>query len=271
MLQENMQTVRDHVITPKEIMNFLKRNRRTILIWGMLGLVASTVYATLTPKVFEVRWQMSMARMILGNSYGNSEEPAALIQRLRSSLAYPASVRESCGKSGDEEVGEYLDRTLQVQSVKYVPNAVEFKLRAPSVEQATLCAKAIVAMVVEQQRDIIVERQSGKQEQLEKYQKSLKEEFQQLEMLKKTELGNFGYLAKLDNLTWLRTRIDALQEELFFSQKFPAKLNAPIEVSNKPVSPKLQMVFSLGLLFGLMMGMVFAIAREGWSKAMTVA
>lgn len=262
-----MQTVNDK-ITPREIANFFSRNRKFILIAGMAGLILSIIYVMLASKSYEARWQMLMAQMVVSNSNSNSEEPAALVQRLRPSSAYTVEVLNYCGKAGEDEVEEYLDKTLQVQVVKNVPNSVEFKLRATSVEQIKVCSNAIVAMVIAQQREIINERQSGKQEQLAQYQQSLKDEMRQLEKLKKTELGNFGYLAMLDKLTWLRARIDGLQEELFLSQKYPAKLNAPIQVSRKPVSPKVPLVLVLGLLLGLMTGLLYAIAREGWRRQM---
>lgn len=253
-------------ISLKRIVDFFARNLRRIFLFGMAGAAASVAYVGMTPKAYEARWQMSMAQMVAAsNSNSNSEEPAALIQRLRSSSTYSPLVLDRCSKSG-EEVGEYLDKTLQVKTVKNVPNTADFKLRALSVDQASSCANAIIAMVIEQQRLIISERQAGRQEQLVQYQQALKDEMRQLERLKKTELGNFGYLAMLDKLTWLRARIDGLQEELFLSQKYPAKLNAPIEVSRKPVSPNVPLVLTLGSLLGLMFGLAYAIARDGWRK-----
>lgn len=261
-----MQTVGKQA-SVEDVVNFISCSRSYILRAGGAGLLLAVIYVVLTPNSFEARWQMSMAQMVAGGTNSNSEEPAALIQRLKSTLTYPSNVLEICGKSGDEEWDEYLDKTLQVQTVKDVPNTAEFKLRAAGIVQASSCANAIVAMVVEQQRLIIGGRQAGKQEQLLQYQKALGEAVSQLETLKKTELGNFGYLAMLDKLTWLRSRIDGLQEELFLSQKHPAKLIAPVDVSRKPVAPKVPLVLLLGLLLGLTAGVLYAIAREGWRKA----
>lgn len=255
------------VITLKVAIKFLQRNGFKLMIGGLCGAALAMYYIMATPQSYEARWQMLMAQMVVSNS----EDPAALVQRLRPSSTYTAEVLNHCGKTGEEEVEEYLDKTLQVQIVKNVPNSVEFKLRAASVEQVKACSNAIVGMVIAQQREIINERLAGKQEQLAQYQQALKDEMRQLEKLKKTELGNFGYLAMLDKLTWLRARIDGLQEELFLSQKHPAKLNAPIQVSRKPVSPKVSLIWALGLLLGLMTGLLYAIAREVWRKQMSEA
>ncbi len=266
-----MQATTDQ-ITAREVARFFYRNRNYILTAVALGFLVAIIIVVVTPKSFEAKWQMNMAQVVVNNSSNsNSEEPAALIQRLRSNLTYPSEVLDVCDKSGEDEIEGYLGKSLQVQTVKNVPNAAEFKLRATSVEQVKACSNAIVAMVIAQQREIINERLAGKQEQLAQYQQSLKDEMRQLERLKKTELGNFGYLAMLDKLTWLRARIDGLQEELFLSQKYPAKLNVPIQVSRKPVSPNVPLVLVLGLLLGVMTGLLYAIGREGWHKQMSEA
>lgn len=276
MPQENLTISGENVVTPKEIAIFLKKNLWVISIWAGGGLLASIAYVIITPKLYEARWQMTMAKMIVSNVNGNSnsnsnsEEPLALIQRLRSSLAYPEAVLMSCGKSKGEEIGDYLDESIVVEVVKNVPNSVEFKLRSANIEQGALCANAIVAMVTRQQQDIIRERLAGREEQLVQYEQAFKEEMRQLERLNKTELGNFAYLSKLDKLSWLRSRIDGLQEELFLSKKFPTKLSLPIAISNRPVAPKAQLILFMGAVLGVMMGLLFSLAREGWRKVMTV-
>lgn len=252
-------------ISLKDIVVFLRCNLALIVACGVIGIVFSLIYISVTPNSFEARWQLAMAQ--INNS--NSEEPTALIQRLKSPTTYTARVFQACDKSGDD-VGEYLDKALQVRTVKNVPNIIEFTLRVSNKELATQCANALIAMVIDQQRELIRERLSGRQEQLVQYEHALKEEMQQLEQLKKTELGNFGYLANLDKLTWLRTRIDALQEELFLSQKHPAKLTSPLLVSNKPVAPKKSLIMIIGLLLGLLLGLVYAMSREGWRKLNTM-
>jgi uncharacterized protein involved in exopolysaccharide biosynthesis len=255
-----------------DLPDFFYRRWLQIVVMGMLGIAVSGVYVVMTPKTYEAKWQMSMAQMVAGSSnIGaniniNSEEPAALIQRLRSPLIYTPSVLEACGKSSNETMGEYLDNTLQMQIVKNLPNVAGFRLRMGSPELAKSCADAIVAMVIEQQSSIIHERQEGKKEQVAQYQKLLRDEMWQLDQLKNTQLGNFGYLAMLDKLTWLRGRIDGLQEELFLSQKYPSKLLSPIDVSRNPVSPNVNLVLILGLLLGLITGLLYAISREGWFK-----
>lgn len=269
MQNEKLQT---DGISLKDIVDLLKRNRRLIVIWGFVGLLFSAAYVALTPKKYEARWQLQMAQIVNSSSnsysysYSNIEESSALAQRLRTSTTYPVEVQQSCSMPENGEVGDYLDGALKVEAVKNVANAVDMKVGAPSLDQAKKCAEAIVAMIVAQQSSLIEERFAGRQAQLEQYRRALREEQQQLETIKKSELGNFGYLAQLDKLSWLRGRIDALQEEAMLSQKHPAKLIAPMYVPSKPVSSKAGLVLLLGVSLGLMLGVLYALVWDGWRK-----
>lgn len=275
MQNEEQQTVSDE-ISLKGIVDFLRRNQWLMVFWILAGLLFSIAYLAQVPKKYEAKWQMQMAQYVnstgngnsnSNNSNVNSEEPAELIQRLRAPTIYPIGVQQSCGMPENGEFGDYLGGTLKVDLVKNVTNAVEMKVSTTSQDQAKKCAEAIVAMIVAEQRGLIEERLVGRQAQLLKYQQALREEQQQLETIKKSELGNFGYLAQLDKLSWLRTRIDALQEEALLSQMHPAKLVAPIYVPSKPVPFKAGLLLLLGVSLGLMLGVLNALVRDGWRKA----
>lgn len=262
MQNENPQTAGDE-ISLKDIVDFLKRNWKLIVFCGVTGLLISSAYVILAPKKYEARWQMQMAQF----SNTNIEEPVALIERLRSPTAYPVEVRQHCGMPENGEFGDYLNNKLEVQVIKNLTKRVQFKFRAANHEQAKQCAETIVAMVMAQQRSLIEESLAGRQVQLAQYQLALTEEQKQLEKIKKSDLGNFGYLAKLDKLSWLRTRIDALQEEALLSQMHPAKLMAPIYAPSKPIPHKTGLVLLLGMSLGFMLGVLYALGREVWRKA----
>lgn len=259
-------------ISLKDIMDFIKRDRKRIALWGLAGLMFSAAYVVLTPKKYEAKWQIQMSQFAnisstsTSISFSNIEEPAALIQRLRTPTAYPVAVQQSCGMPVGGEFGEYLGGTLKIQAVKNVPADAEMEFRAGSPLQANQCAEAITMMIVEQQRGLIEDHLTGRQEQLLQYQQALREERRQLETIQKSELGNFGYLAKLDTLSWLRMRIMALQEEVMLSQKHPARLVAPIFVPSKPVSSKVGLLLFLGVSLGFMLGVLYALWRKEWRK-----
>lgn len=260
MKNEGLQTETNEV-SLIDMVNFVKRNRKLILIWGIVGLSLATIYAVLSPEKYEVRWQIRMAQ------FSNSEEPAAVIQRLRYPTAYPMEVRQRCGVPEDGELSEYLGGMLKADVVKNVANTLDLKITLSSSGQAKKCAEAITAMIVAQQRGLIDEYLAERQIQLTQYRGALKEGQQQLEQMKISLSGNFLYLVKLDNLSWLRTRIDTLQEEIALAQLHPAKLIAPLYVPKTPVPRKVVSIALLGVLCGLMLAVLYGLGCEAWRRA----
>ena len=255
-----------------DVMDFLVCYRRLIALWVLFGLVMASVYLVLKPGKFEAHWQVQMAQFISSNStsvsntVSNIEEPAALVQRLRIPTAYPDEVAMSCGMPADREFGDYLGGLLKAEAVKSSNNIIDLKVIGTSPSQAKECAEGITRMIAAQQRDLIKVRLAGSQEQLDQYRRTLKEEQQELEKQKNSETSSFGYLVKWDQLSWLRTRIDALQEEVLESQLRPAKLVAPVYAPNKPVPRKFALLLSFGIAFGLMLGLLNALVIRTWRR-----
>lgn len=278
-MQNEIQQQANDEIGLKDIVDFIKRNKWLILSLTVIGLLISTVSIVRAPIKYEARWQLQMAHFINSTSTSSSisssnsissstiEEPATLIQRLITPTAYPLDVQNICGVPEGAEFGDYLGGVLKIDVIKNVTNAVEMKVSASSPEHARRCAEAIIAMLVAHQSSLIEERLVGRQVQLVQYQQALREEMQQLERIKNSELSNFSYLSKLDRLSWLRTRIDALQEETSLSRLHPAKLLAPMYVPIKPVPQKVGLMLLLGGGLGLILGMLYALGREAWRRA----
>lgn len=253
-------------ISLKDMVIFLKRNQRTIIFFGMVGLLLSVAYLVLTPKKYEARWQMQMALFVNGNdnsnysSTYNIEEPAALIQRLSSPTAYPGEVQHSCNVP--ENGGNYLGGVLEIKAFKNVVNGVEMKAIAISPDQAKRCADSLVAMIVAQQRSLIEDRLAGRQALMKEIQQVLQREQFSIEKLAQKKISSFEHYAKLSRINPLLMRIDALQEEILMSQKYPTKLLSPIYVTNTPVSPKNSLVMLFGLALSLVLGVIFALFRD---------
>jgi hypothetical protein len=261
-MKNNEQQTTSTEIGLGDIIYFFKCNKWLIVISGIAGLLIAATYVTNAPKVYEARVLLQMA--YFGS---NIEQPAALVERLRYPTTYPFAVQESCGMPLNGDIGDYLSGALAPTTMKSLANAIEMKVYSSHLELAEKCASAVVVMIAKQQADLIKDQLSGRHEQLLKYQHALHEEQQKLEKIRETELGNFGYLARLDQLSWLRSRIDALEEESMLSQRRPAKLLVPIGGSNTPVSPKKGKALLLGLLLGLMLGVLYALSRAARNKA----
>lgn len=246
---------------------FLMRNKRLIAVSGLIGLFFSITYVVLTKNKYEARAQIQMAQFVSTSGENgarsiNIEEPAALVQRLRTPTTYTLEAQKACNVSEEDEVGEYLNGILKGAVVKNVAHVVEIKVVQFSPEKAKKCAEAIVEMITLQQHNQIEARMAALQIEVEGYQLALLREQQQLEGLKKSELGNFGYLARLDQLSWLRARIDSVNEQMALSKMYPSKLLSPIYIPKKPVSPMVGISCLLGIILGLVLGVLYALWRD---------
>jgi hypothetical protein len=245
-------------ISLKSITYFLKRNVSTFIVGGLAGIIVATAFVLLVPKRYESKMQLRMAQ--LGN--GSIEDPTAFSQRLRALTVYPGNVLQACEKFDEEELGGYLDGVVEVATVKNVPNIVEMKVRGSSPEQVKNCSESIMQMIVEQQSDLIREKLIGHKTQIAMYLQTLRDENRNLENIKRPDIGGIAYLSVLGKISWLRSRIDTLQEEEMLSQVHPTKLTVPIFISQRQTFPRVRLTLLIGILIGLSAGALVAFNRR---------
>jgi len=251
----------------RDIVDFLAQHYRRILLVTAVVLALAFAYALTAPKKFEAVFMLQMARVPKADSAPVVvESPARLGERMRRAATYSKAALDACGMGGRDSIGEYLGGMVKFGLVKSIVEAAEVKVRGSSPESSRQCAEALVAMIRQQQQSLIADQLLGKKEQLAGYQKEMAAELQQMETLKKSQLSNLGYLAKLEKLSWLRGRIDLLQEELMLESMHPAALMMPMSVTTHPVSPNTRLIMLLGLLAGLMLGTFAALIPVAWRK-----
>ena len=71
-----------------------------------------------------------------------------------------------------------------------------------------------------------------------------------------------AYLSTRDEIRYLLDEITSLKNVVVSNQSRTTRLIAPIYVSDSPVSPKKRVVLGGGLLGGLFLGLLFALARK---------
>lgn len=254
-------------INLKDIINFFKVNGKFIAAVAAATFLLSVVYVQLAPRKYEASALLQMAR--LQNSkvgLKSIESPASLAERLRYPASYSAATLQQCGVVDTEALGEYLGGMLKVRALRPMPDVLEIKVRALTQETAKHCAEAIVQMTGTRQHDLVEAELLGTSENLAHKRQALADELRQLKSIGNAQTGNFGYLAKLDKLSALRTSIDALQEEVSFARRNPAKLSAPIYAPAGPVWPKVRLILFFGLFIGVLFGVLLALAKLAWRR-----
>ncbi len=265
----------DDEVSLKDIINFFKVNGKFIAAVAATTFLLSVAYVQLAPKKYEASALLQMARLqnsnvgfksLEGPISINIESPASLAERLRYPASYSGATLQQCGVAGTEAIGEYMGGMLKVRTLRPMPDVLEIKVRALTQEAAKQCAEAIIQMIGAQQHNLVETDLLGTSENLARKRQALAEELRQLKSIGNAQTGNFGYLARLDKLSALRTSIDALQEEISFARRNPAKLSAPIYAPAGPVWPKVRLILFFGLFIGVLFGVLLALAKLAWRR-----
>jgi LPS O-antigen subunit length determinant protein (WzzB/FepE family) len=251
-------------ISARDVAIFLRNNMQIVLYFVISGFLVAVAYIILMPSMYEAKWQIQMAQF---GEQGSVETPIELIQRLRVPTAYSMEVRQSCNVSERKGERDFLGGTLRADVQRNVANTVEMKVVAISPDLANRCADSIVNMIVEQQRKLLDDRLSVTHELISENQKIVDKERLIVEKLLNQKTDGVILFAKLVRINSVLERLDNLQEEMMLSIKFPTKLTYPIYVNKKPVSPKVDIVFILGGLLGLVLGLLYALGKNFWRKA----
>ncbi|QWD64354.1 Wzz/FepE/Etk N-terminal domain-containing protein [Polynucleobacter sp. MWH-UH2A] len=268
----------DQEISLLDILAFLKRAYKTILITGIIGLVAAIAYLAITPKQYEAVAQITMAQIGATNNNNNLnplginiEEPALLIARLSSPSSFTPEVVTACSKEdsiqSQANASERLSKSVKLSIPKGVANVVEFKAFGSSPQSAKVCANAIFDLIKNTQAQIVTPYIEEAKLKLADDQLRLQEA---INLVAKTEKSGGAmsatYLATRDEIRYLLEEISALKNLIAANASRATRPIAPIYASDQPVSPKKHIALLMGVLAGLGLGLLIALARQGYAK-----
>lgn len=248
----------------KEILGFLKSNKRFILTITLCIAALAAAYSVLAKNKFETRFLVQMAQY--SQSAVSIESPAALGERLRYPAAYSNATFKACGMEGSSQTQGSLGGRLKAGLVRTMPSVLEITIRTTSAELSLQCAQSVFEMIRVHQQELVSEKLKGSAVKLASYRKEYEVELQDLEQIKKTGAVHFAYLSKQDRISWLRSQIDVLEGDILIAQQNPAKLVLPMMSLDDPVAPNRGLILIVGVLSGLLLGVLGAIIRVLWKK-----
>lgn len=266
----------DDEISFRNILSFLRAAYKTILAFGMLGLLFSVVYLSLTPKKYEAIAQITMAQIGSSgiNNIGggnnninplgvNVEEPALLVSRLASPTSFPSSVTEICGYQDRSDAGLMLSKSIVLTVPKGLNSVIELKAFGRTSEAAKACALAVFELIKLTQSQIIapyIEEAKIKLADDEERLARAKDFVAKAD--KSGSVMGAAYLSTRDEIRYLLDEITALKNVVTSNQNRSTRLLAPVYVGEMPISPKKRMVFAFGLMVGLLFGLLISLARQ---------
>ena len=262
------QATQEGEISLIDILRFLKGSYKTILIFGVLGVVIATAYLAITPKQYEASVQIAMAQTSSANNnispLGiNIEEPALLIARLSSPTSYTPKAIAACDLQDQINAALALSKAIKVTIPKGVANLVDLKTFGESPQVAQDCAQGVFDLIKTTQAQIMAPYIEEAKVKLADDQERLQKAKEVVARSDKSGAAiGASYLSTRDEIRYLLDEITALKNIVTSNQNRATRMVAPIFASDAPIAPKKRMVLAAGVLGGLFLGVLIALARQ---------
>lgn len=265
----------DREISLLDILRFLKSAYKTITITGVVGLATAIAYLAIAPKQYEAVVQIAMAQIGTSsniNNIGNNsvnplginiEEPSLLISRLSSPTSFTPEVLGVCKTDTDLNSSAALAKVIKLASPRGVANIVELRTFAASPQDAKSCAKAIFELIKSTQAQIMAPYvEEARIKLLDDEERLHKARDLVAKADKSGSAMGAAYLSTRDEIRFLMDEITALKNVVTSNQSRATRLIAPIYTSDIPIAPNKRMALAGGLVGGLFLGLLIALARK---------
>jgi LPS O-antigen subunit length determinant protein (WzzB/FepE family) len=263
----------DSEISLIDILRFLKDAYKTILVFGILGTVAAIAYLAITPKQYEASVQVAMAQISAANNNNNNnninplginiEEPALLIARLSSPTSFTPEAVAACGLQDQANAALALSQAIKLMIPKGVANVVELKTFGESQQVAQDCAQGVFDLIKTTQAQIVAPYIEEAKVKLADDQERLQKAKEVVARSDKSGAAmSASYLPTRDEIRYLLDEITTLKNVVTSNQNRATRMVAPIFASDAPIAPKKRMVLAAGVLGGLFLGVLIALARQ---------
>jgi capsular polysaccharide biosynthesis protein len=275
MSQQPFNPSYENEISLKDIIDFLVESWKSIIITGLLGVLASGSYLIITPNQYQAIAQIQMAQISGNNNNNNNinplgvniEEPNLLMARLKLPTTYSAEVIKACGFGNASLPAESLASSAKFSTVKGVGSMIELKINSVSKEMAISCAQVLFESIRNSQNQIIKPYIEESKVLLVKYENRLANSQSLITRADKSGAAlSAAYLANRDEVKFLTEEILRLNTFITSVDTRQAKLVSPIYVSDFPVFPKKIISLIIGLMVGLFLGLLFVMGKKVLKK-----
>jgi len=269
MSEQSFNPALEDEISLKDIIDFLVESWKSILVTGVLGVMAAGAYIAVTPNMYEATAQIEMAKINNNNNNSNPlgsniEDPNLLIARMKSPSSYDQTSIVACGYEGKKQAAESLAKMIKL-SLSKGTQMVELKTTGLSQEQAEQCAQSVFDNIKQSQEMIaepIIEEAKTK---LGRYATRLQEA--QIFISKADKSGSSmsaAYLSTRDEVKYLTDEMIRLNDLISSASTRPTKLVSPIYSPENKVSPKRAISLIAGLMGGLFLGLLLVLGQRAY-------
>jgi len=249
-----------------DMLSFLKGAYKTILVFGALGFSTAIAYLAITPLQYEATVQIAVANYSasVNNPAGsNIEDPALLIARISSPTSFSPETIAACGFQDQENGVSALSKSIKLTIPKGVNNVVELKTYGGTAQVARECAAAIFNLIKTTQAQIMAPYIEEAKVKLVDDEDRLQKAKELVARSDKSGAAmSASYLSTRDEIRYLLDEITALKNIVASNQSRATRMVAPIFANGIPIAPKKYMVLAGGLLGGIFLGFLVALAQQ---------
>lgn len=254
-------------ISLKEIINFLIESWKIIFLFVFLGVLASLSYLTVTPYQYQATAQVSISNIGANNAINsqiaNFNNPKLLMYKLKLPSSYSAREIEACGFENKLSSSVKLAESLMISVPKGLDSVIELNINRDNKQVAVACLQAIFDKILTAQDQIAKASVEESKKLLVQYQQNLRIAQSFLDRAEKTDATlSIAYFARRDEVRFLTEEISRLKSMVSSADKKYIELLSPIYINDEPVFPKKKSSLIIGLLYGLILGFLYAIARK---------
>jgi uncharacterized protein involved in exopolysaccharide biosynthesis len=272
MSDSHLSQVSKDEIFIRDIINFLIRSWKVIVMTSLVGLVCAACFIALATTQYEAVVNIQMTQISPNTGKNdisplgvNLEEPSSLLARLKLPSSFNSKEFEACGVDQEKYPAESLISLLNFSLIRGASSLIELRIRAQSKYISVMCAQAIFENIRESQNLILKPYIDESKILLSEYRARLNEVKSQIAQADKDELAfSIFYLENRDDIKFLSQEIARLNAFILSGEVRQAKIIAPIYVSDNVTSPSKKKILLIGFLTGLFLGLLYKLISITW-------
>jgi hypothetical protein len=248
-----------------DIALFIRGNWKTFFIFICAGVLLAIIFLILYPKQYEATSQMQVAQLVTNkNNNGeasiiNIENPAILMNRLKSPLTYDENTLLVCGFTNNASA---MAMAVKSNIPKGATNTLEIKFQSKSKDVAIKCLAELFLLIQSQEVKLAQPYIEEMNERIDEINGRIRLNQGILEKSAQLPLGSWSYFFNLDEIRRLYSERDNLKNVINLTHVYKAKLLIPPYSMDRPVSPNFYKVILIGLGAGIIFSLFFIFLRK---------
>jgi len=248
-----------------DIALFLRGNWKTFLISICVGVSLAIIFLTFYPKQYEAISQMQVAQLVTNkNNNGetsiiNVENPAILMNRLKSPLTYDENILRVCDLPNNASA---MAVAVKSNIPKGATNTLEIKFKSKTKDAAIECLAQLFLLIQSQEIKLTQPYVEEMNQRIDEINTRIKLNQEILEKSAQLPLGSWSYFFNLDEIRRLYAERDNLKNVINLTHVYKAKLLIPPYSMDRPVSPNFYKVILIGLGAGIIFALFFIFLRK---------